>query len=120
MPNANAHKLGAGITTGIAIALLDNSSNNDHVLPVVASGLGFMLGTLPDIIEPALNNPNHRQFFHSYTFLGLVGVGLYKTYKWEPENKWQSLSRFVLLVAGGAYATHLLMDSTTPKGLPLI
>jgi hypothetical protein len=28
----------------------------------------------PDMNEPSLGNPNHRQFFHSVTVLGLLGM----------------------------------------------
>lgn len=119
MSCAAAHRLGAGLAVGVTTALLDDTENKTLEKPLAAGGLGYVLGTLPDRIEPA-TSPNHRQFFHSYTFLGLVCAGMYKTYRWETENEWQSLARFALLAAGGAYMAHLLMDATTPKGLPVI
>lgn len=119
MSNAKTHRLGAGIAVGTTTALLLDFDDRDLAKSVAAGGLAYFPGTLPDIIEPA-TSPNHRQFFHSYAFLGLLGTGMYKAYKWETENEWQKLTRFSLLVTGGAYATHLLMDSSTPKGLPVI
>lgn len=119
MPNAAAHKLGAGLAVCAATALLDDPENSSLEKPILAGSFAYHLGTLPDIIEPA-TSPHHRQFFHSCTCFGLIGFGMYRTYKWETENEWQSLARFALLVAGGAYVTHLLMDSRTPRGLPVI
>jgi len=119
MPNATAHKTGAAIAVGVAAAAATHSQNYTLEKSLTASALAYQLGTLPDRLEPA-TNPNHRQFFHSLAFLGLVGTGMYKLYRWEAENEMDKLARFALLVAGGAYATHLLMDLSTPKGLPVL
>ena len=110
MPNAANHKIGAGIAVGAAAAIVDTPEVKSLSRPIAARGIAYMLGTLPDILEPA-THPNHRQFFHSYTILGLLGIAMYKAYKWESENELQSLSRFALLVSGVAYVTHLLMDA---------
>jgi len=95
--------------------------NDDRTIEktATASVLAYSLGTLPDLLEPA-TNPNHRQFFHSLAFLGLVGTGMYKLYQWETEDEMDKLIRFALLVGGGAYVMHLLMDLSTPKGLPVV
>lgn len=118
MPNAAAHKTGAAIAVGLITATATYKQDNAFVKTTIASALAHFMGTLPDLLEPA-TNPNHRQFFHSLTFLGLVGTGMYKLYQWEAEDELDKLIRFALLAAGGAYVTHLLMDSTTPKGLPV-
>jgi len=76
-------------------------------------------GTLPDILEPALN-PNHRRFFHSLGFAGLLGYGAYKLYKWQPEDENYQLLKQIGLVIGAAYLINLAMDATTPKSLPII
>lgn len=119
MPNAVAHKAGAALAVGIAAAAGTHNQSNTLEKSVAASALAYQLGTFPDLLEPA-TSPNHRQFFHSLAFLGLVGTGIYKLYRWETEDEMDKLVRFVLLVAGGAYITHLLMDSSTPKGLPVL
>jgi len=93
----------------------------DHWLkqPLAAAAVGAGCGTLPDILEPALH-PNHRQFYHSVAFAMLLGVGLYKTYCWQPASTSGQLVRSALLIGGTAYLVHLIMDATTQKSLPLL
>lgn len=119
MPNAIAHRVGAGVAIGLATAKLESDKGEISLQPILNAALGASLGTLPDVIEPALN-PNHRQFFHSFTVLGLTGYGGYKLWKWEPENDFQKIVRAIGLIGCGSYMTHLMMDATTPKSLPLI
>lgn len=119
MPNAAAHKVGAAIAVGLVTAAGTYKQGTAFEKTVTASSLAYFLGTLPDLLEPA-TNPNHRQFFHSLAFLGLVGTGMYKLYQWEPENEKDKLIRFGLLITGGAYIAHLLMDASMPKGLPVL
>jgi hypothetical protein len=38
---------------------------------LLATGVGMVVGLLPDLLEPALH-PNHRQFFHSYAVTALL------------------------------------------------
>lgn len=71
------------------------------------------------MLEPA-SHPNHRQFFHSLAFAGVLGMAAHKLYTWEPDNSFDEATRFVLLVGVGAYLIHLLLDAGTPKSLPLI
>lgn len=118
MPNAKTHILvGAGV--GLTAALLDKkkhpASHNIAVAPVV----GAFMGKLPDILEPALH-PNHRQFFHGVTVLTALSAGLLKAYRWSPEEPFERILRGLMLIGGGAYLSHLLLDMTTPKGLPLV
>ena len=86
---------------------------------LAAGGLAALTARLPDILEPAYH-PNHRQFFHSLTCAGLLVGGMYHLYKWETEDEFEKFLRFAGLVAGGSYLIHLLCDSRTPKGLPII
>jgi MFS family permease len=109
---------------------------------------GYFGGRLPDIIEPALW-PGHRQFVHSVAAGSGIAYGLYKLLEeWEKEcrsraehysNKrgedsahwWQKffftvLEIFFRVVAGGlsglsaAYMSHLFLDGSTPKSIPVI
>ena len=83
MANATAHRLGAAaVVSGVALAA-ENNQEEPTAKPLVAGSLAWLAGTLPDILEPA-RHPNHRQFFHSLAFAGLVGHGVYKAWKWEP------------------------------------
>ncbi len=120
MPNASAHKLGAALAVGGAVASHQHSTKGEVDLkPIGAAWLAGELGSLPDLLEPAIH-PNHRGFFHSFACLAGVGYGGYKLYQWEPEDDLGKLMRGIGLVACGAFAVHLLMDATTKKSLPLI
>ena len=76
---------------------------------------GATIATLPDILEPA-TNPNHRALFHSLACGGAVTYGAFgkHTKNLSPDAK------HALRVAALSYLSHLLMDSNTPKGLPVV
>jgi len=114
-----AHRVVAGTVIGVAIAYKESQTGKSTVWPVAGGGLGALLGTLPDILEPA-NHPNHRQFFHGIVFAGALGYTGYKLYEWKPEESWQEIVRMLGLIAIGAYLIHLAMDASTPKSIPLI
>lgn len=121
MANATAHRLGAGLTVGLTSLAyeLNRGEEADFFRPVAASSLAALAGTLPDILEPA-TSPRHRQFLHSVAFAGALGYGMYKLYRWEPQDDWGKFLQFVGLAAGGAYLVHLAMDASTPASLPLV
>ena len=78
--------------------------------------IGGLAGIAPDIIEPA-NNPNHRGFFHS--------IGMLKILAHVQDRAWQAQNlkeeqKQLLSTLIDAYISHLLSDSTTQKGLPLL
>jgi inner membrane protein len=117
--NGTAHRLGA--TIALAAAGVATAETPDAKLPRAAiAGIGgYCCGTLPDLLEPA-TNPHHRQFFHSLAFAVLLGYGTYKLYQWQPESSAGELVRVLGLLAGGAYLTHLALDATTKRSLPLV
>lgn len=120
MPNQTTHSV-AGALSGLIVAMFDK--NNDHETlydPFLAAAVGAVSGRLPDILEPALRNPHHRQFFHSFVVLIAAGYGLKKVYEWKPEDNLEALARGVLLFAGAGYISHLLLDATTARSLPII
>ncbi|HLP10630.1 MAG TPA: hypothetical protein VK177_01800 [Flavobacteriales bacterium] len=82
---------------------------------VLGGGVGYACATLPDILEPA-TNPNHRNFFHSYTTLGLTAYGAYKVHQSTMTHQ----QKLLLNAAIVSYCSHLLADSETPNSLPLI
>ena len=124
--NGPAHAVGSG--TAMAIAAFW-ASGSDETVPksteeriataAAAGGLGALCGSLPDVLEPAIH-PNHRQFFHSVAFGVLLGRGLLSLYRWQPDDDAGRLLRALGVVAGGAYLTHLIMDATTAKSIPLV
>lgn len=119
MPNAVAHRYGAAVGIGCTIAIHEHNNGESSARPFLGAAGGALFGTLPDILEPAFH-PNHRQFFHSFAALGLVSTGLYKLYKWEPDDDFGKAVRGVSMLACGAYIVHLVMDAGTRKSLPLI
>lgn len=89
------------MATALAITQID-AEDKTSVLhhPAAAIPIGAFLGRLPDMIEPTLGNPNHRQFFHSVTLLGLLGTGAHKLYHWEPQDNLDKVPRGLLLLGG--------------------
>ena len=85
---------------------------------VVFSFAGLISSVLPDMLEPATLNPNHRQFCHSITAgILLLNSSIkgcrYTNYKFEEPMK----ILMACVIVG--YLTHLLLDGGTPKGLPV-
>lgn len=135
MPNGKTHKsAGAIMAATLFFIIYDNLDLNDDTklrdfLLTMLTGYGT--SRLPDILEPA-DNPNHRQFFHSFTF-GLVMVFLgvkvwerlkesrrQRSFSGEKIISTEELIDFLILFLIGAYLLHLLMDGQTKKGLPFI
>jgi inner membrane protein len=119
MPNAAAHQLGAALVIGGISVASEQQKDQKTAAPLAHSMLAASLGTLPDVLEPAYH-PNHRQFFHSVVFAGLLGYGLYRLYQWEPDKEHQKVLKTLGFIAGGAFLVHLAMDATTAKSLPII
>lgn len=120
MPNALAHRISAAAVMAIAAKDISDRDHTDHWRPTLAACGGAVFGTLPDILEPALSNPHHRQFFHSVACAAAVGYLCYRLYEWKPETPAEQIMRGVLLLAGGSFLTHLAMDALSPRGLPLL
>tara|TARA_R110001592_G_scaffold37064_3_gene123929 strand:- start:973 stop:1341 length:369 start_codon:yes stop_codon:yes gene_type:complete len=119
MSNGKAHIL-TGCTVGLAIVCIDrgNMSEITHN-PITASVVGAVFAKLPDILEPALHS-HHRQFFHSVVFLSAVSYSLMRAYEWKPKDAFEKALRGFALIAAGGYLSHLLLDMTTPRGIPIL
>lgn len=81
-----------------------------------SGAVGALAAMIPDVLEPA-TNPNHREFFHSYVLLITT-----LTTELHILDKVQAnyLLKLLSLAAAGGYSSHLLADSCTPEGLPLL
>lgn len=117
--NAAEHRLVAALALGTAAASF--CVEDKEMLPHAAAGCvgGYCFGTLPDLLEPAVN-PHHRQFFHSVVVAGALGYGMYRLYRWKAETEPERVLRVLGLLAGGAYLVHLAMDATTRRSLPML
>ncbi|TAM43568.1 MAG: metal-dependent hydrolase [Gammaproteobacteria bacterium] len=122
MANGSTHRVVAALVVGGTAAYAQAETTGDQVnlRPLGAAALAAALTNLPDVLEPSLNNPRHRAFFHSVVFAGLVAYGMHKTHEWKPETPIEELVRFALLVGGGAVLVHLALDALTPRSLPLV
>jgi membrane-bound metal-dependent hydrolase YbcI (DUF457 family) len=119
MANGTTHRLVAAATIGAAMVLAEREEQEKSAQPFVGAVLAAGLTNLPDVIEPA-TNPHHRQFFHSLAFAGLLGLGTWKVYNWEPNHPLDKALRFALLVGAASYMVHLVLDAGTAKSLPLV
>ena len=82
----------------------------------LAAAAGAFVGLIPDLLEPAVH-PNHRNFFHSVTTAALQAGWNQAT--WDNSRITQEHRVWVTLCSA-AYLSHLVLDSGTPKGLPLL
>lgn len=147
MPDYATHAR-AGAVSGALVALYRaRSAPSDQMLAETLGGLvgGFVGGVLPDVLEPA-RDPNHRKLAHSVIAGG--ALTLTRVAEWQAacrstadaatarvaaypvgssersRAEWDAL--FWRLVAGAlvglvtGYASHLVLDAGTPRGLPLL
>lgn len=120
MSNGPTHIAASGLGVFAFVAIQEYLEKGEITgKSLAAGGLAAATTRLPDIFEPAYY-PNHRQFFHSLGFAGLLGYGMYRLYKWETDDDIGRILRLAGLFVGGSYLIHLLCDSGTPKGLPII
>lgn len=119
MPKANVHSV-AGAAAGAAWCVIYYRKSGIKIkLPdlLVASAVGLAGGLLADLIEPALD-PNHRKFAHSILvaigLVVLIGLILRNSVSISEE---QSLALGSMMVA---YLSHLMLDSATPRSIPLM
>jgi membrane-bound metal-dependent hydrolase YbcI (DUF457 family) len=118
MPQTKLHTI-IGAVTSASFYAIDRGISNKPI-DGEALGASFMLGglagALPDILEPPLHR-RHRSFFHSFTTLSAAAY----TFTRIDENEDLSDDQKILLKAAlAAYLSHLLLDSRTPVGLPLL
>lgn len=104
---------------------------SDLLVAGLGGGLGGLGGSrIPDIVEPP-TSPNHRSVAHSFAVNGLIAAkGLPTISKasaeWVHTAEDPLTRKLRLFLAGAAvggtagYVSHTLLDSGTPKGIPLI
>lgn len=135
MANRDTHDI-IGISTGVLATLLSalQQGRQPSIWELLGGGLGGLGGSrAPDLLEPA-HHPHHRQFAHS--FMVLVGGGAslagpsrsaQAALGGAAQRETEPVMRALLGVAGGmaialpaGYASHVLADATTPRGIPFI
>jgi membrane-bound metal-dependent hydrolase YbcI (DUF457 family) len=137
-----------GMTAG-ALTAAYSSQGRTSQLPETVGGLfgGALGGLAPDHLEPAISSW-HRSICHSYA-LAAVGLARLpqQLSAWQEHSRnqadlhdelgmvctddasrlWHLLCAFLWRLASGAvlgfavgYASHLVLDCATPRGLPLV
>jgi len=126
MPNYQEHLEASFIITIIdniinQIKKINSGSNiefdfKEYLLNIMIEiPIGIITSSIPDQIEPA-KNPNHREFFHSFTIIGIIFFLMDLIAKSNINDDIKKM----LKSACKQYLGHLLLDLTTPKGLPII
>lgn len=118
MPNRSEHEF-FGALFGMAASCSSKEDPGWLANPVTGALLGKAAGRLPDIIEPALS-PHHRKLFHSWAVFAGMGLAVKAAYDWQPEEEYQKTLRWIAIIAGAGYLSHLLLDSLTKRSLPLV
>lgn len=101
---------------GYLVYKLSKQESPDPVEAIVSLVGGAIAGVAPDILEPAAS-PNHRSLFHSGAILALIAQGSRKVLQSDQLTESQKV---IVSLLGASYASHLIADGTTPKGLPLL
>jgi membrane-bound metal-dependent hydrolase YbcI (DUF457 family) len=78
--------------------------------------LGAIGGKFADILDPPIS-PNHREFFHSVTLAAVVLFGKDRLYQLLDLDE-KARKHFDWFLS--SYASHLILDVQTVKGLPII
>lgn len=137
MPNRTVHRtvgVGAGVATSAVLS--DNLQQPSRIVEIFAAAIGGYVGAAaPDWIDPA-TTPNHRSVGHSVVFAGgglVCAASQMNDWRSELHARsqaaffhGQSAQGYLFLVASGlltglfmGYASHLALDATTPRSLPL-
>jgi len=116
--NGKTH-LAAGLLCGVFVEVAYSLATKRQVIlsNLALSGLaGALSAALPDVLEPAVD-PNHRSLCHGGLAVCGVAYGLRKVVTTAEMPDWLgALARGALV----GYASHLVLDATSPKGLPLL
>ena len=98
---------------------------------MLSAGTGVISGRIPDVLEPPIN-PNHRAFFHSFTFGLVLGFGMKelrriikakameRKVRGNPSISGTEILLGLFFVVLLVILLHLVMDGFTKRGLPII
>jgi len=116
--NKAMHIIGGSLTS-LGLYIADNKTRGNEnkpaqaVLSIIIGGFG---GYLPDLLDKPTSY-THRRFWHSKTLAVLLA---YLFSKANTNNKNVSFIKLTLKEFIVAYESHLILDSQTKMGLPLI
>ena len=87
---------------------------SDFLASKAIKWIGENVGTLPDKLEPALGK-YHRGIFHSVDTYKIIETVKSKIRSQDEDGWWWKI---FLLMCLTAYQSHIMLDSTTPTGIP--
>lgn len=147
MPGRRTHTWVGGATGLVAAVYRVRGMPDGQVIAAALGGFlgGWLGGIAPDGLEPA-TDPNHRKFAHSVVAAGTLCLAPTTQFEawcmanaaaWDQaafahpagtaERSQAELKAWLWRVVAGAaigaiagYASHLLLDAGTPRGLPMI
>jgi membrane-bound metal-dependent hydrolase YbcI (DUF457 family) len=116
--NGASHRLVGGIVGGLAYTLGCKAFGVEPTLPglAISVGVGVAGASLHDLVEPAIH-PNHRAFFHSVVFNGLLAASVRRVCCDPVLPPGQKM---LIAAIGLGCLSHPCLDAFTPKGLPII
>lgn len=115
-----AHHQQFGVLCTLAVGAVNDCPEEERLPTLGAMFVAGLAGLrAPDILEPAIHS-HHRKFFHSFLVLGGLAWATQRLWVWKPETLEMRLVRAAAIGALVGYCSHLLLDATTPRGLPLI
>lgn len=118
MPNKEDH-FGEGFLVGVFASAIIQRSQGSEVDWSRAIRNGFIGGIgalMPDAAEPAIS-PRHRGIGHSLLVGGLITNSAINIWN---DSSLDGAKKEALLCLTAGFLSHLVADSDTPAGLPLI
>jgi len=119
MSNGNTHALVGGIV-GTSNYMFQHKTQNQNFDLIELLGVGLssaFVGLLADIIDLP-TNPHHRSLGHSLLLNSYILPKFWNIIENNPNLNFKEKKFYQSLIC--AYSSHLVLDSTTPMGLPLI
>ena len=116
MSDFQEHLIAGAVLGGLSyLAVTNRQRQNSNVRDLLlCAASGAVAASVPDKLEPA-TSPHHRQLAHSWT-AGLAGLSATSAIMQHPTE----LRQKILLAGIAGYLSHLALDATTPKSLPLL
>lgn len=119
MANGKTH-MALGALIGTSNYIIQNKTNNQEItfgeifLTAIASA---GVGLIADIIDPP-TSPNHRSIGHSLLLNSIILPKIWNFIEDNNNLNFKQKKFYQSLIA--AHGSHLALDSTTPRRLPLI
>lgn len=90
----------------------------DFLLLPIMLLLTMYASILPDVLEPS-RNQHHRRFCHSMLLLAILIIFMVKGYTDITTGNIENVNTIAIFFICSGYASHLLADFLTYKGLPI-